>query len=48
MHNNCFPIAQKKFITPIADAHGGFPPSSAAAAVPLWRFFDLHTYRALE
>ncbi|RFZ86841.1 hypothetical protein D0Y60_15565 [Shinella sp. WSJ-2] len=25
------------------DAHGGFPPSAAASAVPLWRFFDLHT-----
>lgn len=39
----CFPSGQKSSIVHTADAHGGFPPSSAAAAVPLWRFIDLHT-----
>lgn len=43
LHNKCFSNGQKSSILHTADAHGGFPPSAAAAAVPLWRFFDLHT-----
>lgn len=41
LHNKCFPSGQKRGIVHPADAHGGFfPPSAAAAAVPLWRFFE--------
>ncbi|AYG77025.1 hypothetical protein CCGE532_31660 (plasmid) [Rhizobium sp. CCGE532] len=43
LHNKCFPSDQKLIIVHTADAHGGFPPSAAAPAVPLWRFIDLHT-----
>ena len=38
LHKKSFPPDQKTIITHTADAHGGFPPSAAAAAVPLWRF----------
>ena len=43
LHNKCFPSGQKVGIVHPVDAHGGFPPSAAASAVPLWRFFNLHT-----
>ncbi|ACP21610.1 hypothetical protein NGR_b01440 (plasmid) [Sinorhizobium fredii NGR234] len=29
------------------DAHGGFPPSSAATAVPLWRFIPSNSRAAV-
>jgi DNA-binding transcriptional ArsR family regulator len=46
MHKYWLKAAQKSTISHIADAHGGlFPPSTAAPAVPLWRFFDLLTYK---
>ncbi|AXO68557.1 hypothetical protein B0909_26655 (plasmid) [Rhizobium rhizogenes] len=38
LHNICFPSDRNLSIVLTADAHGGFPPSAAAAAVPLWRF----------
>ncbi|TKT66117.1 hypothetical protein FDR95_06420 [Rhizobiaceae bacterium LC148] len=38
VHKNVLFAAQKTTISHTADAHGGFPPSSTAAAVPLWRF----------
>ncbi|MQW16377.1 hypothetical protein GHK56_06790 [Sinorhizobium meliloti] len=37
LHKKSFAPDQKTIITHAADAHGGFPPSAAAAAVPLWR-----------
>ncbi|WP_162109197.1 hypothetical protein [Sinorhizobium sp. CCBAU 05631] len=38
LHKKRFPNDQKTIIMHSVDAHGGFPPSSAATTVPLWRF----------
>ncbi|WP_165913889.1 hypothetical protein [Sinorhizobium americanum] len=38
MHKKRFPNDQKTIMMHTVDAHGGFPPSSAATTVPLWRF----------
>ncbi|MBL0371941.1 hypothetical protein JJB09_07870 [Rhizobium sp. KVB221] len=44
MHIHTLCDAQKTTILHSVDAHGGFPPSAAASAVPLWRFNYLHNY----
>jgi hypothetical protein len=49
LRKKALPLAQKTIISHSADAYGGFPPSSTAAAVPLWRLFlTFIIIRALE
>ncbi|MDS7597613.1 hypothetical protein [Agrobacterium tumefaciens] len=48
LHKKELMAAQKSTISHSADAHGGFPPSSTASAVPLWRFLTFTLKRALD
>jgi hypothetical protein len=41
-------LEAQTLISTTADALGGFPPSAAVSAVPLWRYNYLHNYQGPE